>query len=241
VDWSGTYPVFENGLVPMKPTSKLPKGTVNQTGQNGFFPNGNFTFTDNFIDPSLDYRWIAMRGTRDSFATKAVGGGVSIKPFEANIKALAPISALFHRQQHASFEASVTLRYLPRSEKDLAGITCYQGEAFNYVFGVTKKENDYYLVLAKTARARQSGPPRPGVAAQTTIVASTKIDISKPLKLQVSASQDDDYSFNYSTDGTSFQNLGGPVSGDILSTNVAGGFTGALIGLYATSGNDIQP
>jgi len=29
------------------------------------------------------------------------------------------------------------------------------------------------------------------------------------------------------------------VSGDILSTDVAGGFTGALIGLYATSANDI--
>ena len=27
--------------------------------------------------------------------------------------------------------------------------------------------------------------------------------------------------------------------GDILSTNVAGGFTGCLIGLYATSANDI--
>ena len=30
-------------------------------------------------------------------------------------------------------------------------------------------------------------------------------------------------------------NLGGTVSGDILSTNEAGGFTGAMIGLYATS------
>ena len=29
-----------------------------------------------------------------------------------------------------------------------------------------------------------------------------------------------------------------PVSGDILSTNVAGGFTGAMIGLYTTAAND---
>ena len=35
--------------------------------------------------------------------------------------------------------------------------------------------------------------------------------------------------------GKSFLNLGGTVSGDILSTNEAGGFTGAMIGLYATS------
>ena len=35
--------------------------------------------------------------------------------------------------------------------------------------------------------------------------------------------------------------LGGKVSGDILSTNVAGGFTGAMVGLYATSANDATP
>ncbi len=241
VDWSGTYPVFENGLVPMKPAIKLPKGVSNQAGQNGFFPNGNFTYTDNFTAANLDYRWIAMRGTRDSFVTKLSGGGIAIKPFVANIKAVEPVSALFHRQQHSSFDVEVSMKYVPKNEKDLAGITCYQGEAFNYVFGITKKENEYYLVLAKTARARQGGPSRQAVPAQTTIIASTKIDVKTPIRLQVSASQQDEYSFNYSVDGTTFQNLGGPVSGDILSTNVAGGFTGSLIGLYATSGNDIQP
>jgi xylan 1,4-beta-xylosidase len=39
----------------------------------------------------------------------------------------------------------------------------------------------------------------------------------------------------------SYKALGGTVSGDILSTGVAGGFTGALIGLYATQVNDIRP
>ncbi|HSC52971.1 MAG TPA: glycoside hydrolase family 43 protein [Phnomibacter sp.] len=241
VDWSGTYPVFENGLVPMKPKLKQPNGVASHTGQNGFFPNGNFTFTDDFTAANLDFRWIAMRGPRDSFITTSPKGGVTIKPFTTNIKAQAPISALFHRQQHSSFEASVTLKSNPKSNKDLAGITCYQGEAFNYVFGVTKTDSGYYLLLAKTSRPRLAGPPRQGATAQTTVVASVKIDIKNPIRLQVVASQQDEYSFNYSTDGLTFQNLGGPVSGDILSTNLAGGFTGTLIGLYATSGNDIIP
>ncbi len=241
VDWSGTFPVYQNGLVPLKPKLKLPQGVTNQTGKNGFFPSGNFTFTDNFTTANLDHRWIAMRGPREEFITTSPKGGVSIKPFEANIKAVAPVSALFHRQQHSSFEAVVTMNYIPGSGKDLAGIVCYQGEAFNYVFGVTKKDNDYYLVLAKNARERQAGPPRQGSVVPSTIIGSTKIDIKKPVRLKVSASQQDEYTFSYSTDGSSFQTVGGAVSGDILSTNVAGGFTGALIGLYATSGNDIQP
>jgi alpha-N-arabinofuranosidase len=41
--------------------------------------------------------------------------------------------------------------------------------------------------------------------------------------------------------GESYHNLGGTVSGDILSTDVAGGFTGNLIGLHATTNNDALP
>lgn len=227
VDWSGKYPVFQNGLVPMKPKLKLPAGVQNQNGQNGFFPNGNFTYTDKLTDKNLDYRWIAMRGPRESFIT-VTKNGVKVNPFETNIKALAPVSALFHRLQHESFETSVTLDFKPKSEKELAGITCYQSETFNYVFGITKKDKDFYIVLERTEKG------------QSKLIASEKISLSKTVKLQVVADKDE-HSFNYSLDGKNYKNLGGPVSGDILSTDVAGGFTGSLIGLYSTLSNDIVP
>ncbi|WP_223598828.1 glycoside hydrolase family 43 protein [Chryseobacterium sp. GVT01B] len=227
VDWSGKYPVFQNGLVPMKPKLKLPAGVQNQNGQNGFFPNGNFTYSDKLTDKNLDYRWIAMRGPRESFIT-VTKNGVKVNPFETNIKALAPVSALFHKLQHESFETSVTLDFKPKSEKELAGITCYQSETFNYVFGITKKDKDFYIVLERTEKG------------QSKLIASEKISLSKTVKLQVVADKDE-HSFNYSLDGKNYKNLGGPVSGDILSTDVAGGFTGSLIGLYSTSSNDIIP
>lgn len=226
VDWSGTYPVFQNGLVPIKPTLKMPKGVKNQTGQPGFFPNGNFTFSDALTNSDLDKRWIAMRGPRENFIT-ITKKGVKINSFDTNIKAKAPISALFHRQQHASFEATVALDFMPKSEKELAGITCYQNEKFNYVFGLTKKGKDYYLVLEKTEKG------------SSTIVAHEKIELSKMMQLKVTA-EGDNYTFNYSLDGKTFKNLGGKVSGDILSTDIAGGFTGNLIGLYSTLSNDMN-
>ena len=227
VDWSGKYPVFQNGLVPMKPKLKLPAGVQNQNGQNGFLPNGNFTYADKLTDKNLDYRWIAMRGPRENFIT-ATKNGVKVNPMETNIKALAPISSLFHRLQHEDFETSVTLDYKPKSQKELAGITLYQSETFNYVFGITKKDKDFYIVLERTEKG------------QSKLIASEKISLSKPVKLQVVADKDE-HSFNYSLDGRNYKNLGGPVSGDILSTDVAGGFTGSLIGLYSTSSNDIVP
>jgi xylan 1,4-beta-xylosidase len=228
VDWSGTFPVFENGLVPMEPKLKMPAGvTENKTGKDGFFPSGNFTFEENFTSNKLDYRWIGLRGPRENFIS-VTKKGLQINPFAVNIKELKPTSTLFYRQQHNAFSFATTIDYKPASEKDLAGIVCLQNEKFNYVFGITKKGNDTYVLLERTEKGA------------STIISSTKIDIKKPVRLQVKANGDS-YEFSYSTNGTDFENLGGAVSGDILSTNVAGGFTGALVGLYATTTNDALP
>ena len=226
VDWSGDFPVFENGLVPMEPKLKMPKGVENRTGQGGFFPNGNFTFRDSFTSSPLDFRWIGVRGPREEFA-KVTNKGLEITPFATHLKEVKPTATLFHRQQHAQFSAEVTLAYTPNSERDCAGITCYQSEMFYYLFGLTKSGDKTMLLLERVENGKSS------------IVVSTMIDPSTPITLKVEANGDD-YTFSYATKLGSFTTLGGVVSGDILSTNVAGGFTGCLIGLYATSANDVK-
>ena len=227
VDWSGTFPVFENGLVPIEPKLDMPEGVENKIGEDGFFPNGNFTFREDFSSDQLDYRWIGLRGPRESFITQTKKG-LQIDPFEAEITELKPTSTLFHRQQHNTFSFTTTMEYKPQSEEDLAGITCLQNERFNYVFGITRKDKKYYLVLQRTEKGNSD------------VLESKEIVLDDNLELRVAADHDN-YTFSYSQNGSDFENLGGTVSGDILSTNVAGGFTGTLIGLYATSGNQIRP
>lgn len=229
IDWSGTYPIFENGLIPLVPKLKMPLGVENKTGKENYFPNGNFTFTDNFTSQPLDYRWIGVRGPREDFITTNENG-LTITPFNTNIKDVAPTSTLFHRQQHNIFNLSVNMNYTPQSESDLAGLVCYQSEKFHYVFGITAKNNKHYIVLERTEK---------GIS---TVVESKEIKLNSPITLQVTASGDD-YRFNYScnSDSSNFENLGGTISGDILSTDVAGGFTGCLIGLHATTANNTQP
>ncbi len=234
VDWTGEFPVFENGLIPIEPKLKMPEGvSENRTGKEGFFPNGNFTYSEDFTSENLDDRWIGLRGPREQFIS-FTKEGLQIHPFEVNIKELKPTSTLFYRQQHNSFSFATTIAYLPESEKDLAGIVALQSENSNYVFGITKKGNEYYLLLQRNQKLRRNQEMA------SKIISSTKIKITKPFRLQVKANGDD-YEFSYSTNGTEFVNLGGTVSGDILSTDVAGGFTGCLLGLYATSANDAQP
>ena len=211
-------------MEPLKAKLNTPEGVKNQTGLNGFLPNGNFTFTDNFSTSQLDYRWVGVRGAREKFITTSADG-LTITPFDTNIKAPRPTSTLFYRQQHLHFTATTTLHYAPRTEKDLAGIVCYQSEGFNYVFGITKKGEDNCLVLQRTSKG------------ESATLASMTVDETNPIDLQVKA-EGDKYTFSYSTNGKDFQAICEPVSGDILSTNVAGGFTGAMIGLYATTSND---
>lgn len=227
VDWSGEFPVFENGLVPMEPKLEMPEGVENKTGEGDYFPNGNFTYTEDFTSEKLDYRWIGLRGPREDFM-EITKNGVKINPFDVNIKEVKPTSTLFHRQQHKDFSFTTTMNYKPKSEKDLAGITALQSEKFNYVFGLTKKDNKDYLVLERTEKG------------SSKILATKEIELKGELQLRVEA-DGDDYKFSYAINGDDFENLGGAVSGDILSTNVAGGFTGTLIGLYATSANDVVP
>lgn len=233
VDWSGEFPVFINGLVPMESKLKMPKGVENKTGKDDFFPNGNFTYTEDFSSNQLDYRWIGLRGPREEFIT-FTENGLQITPFEVNIKEVKPTSTLFHRQQHKHFSFETTMNYQPESEKDLAGIVALQNEHSNYVFGVTKKGNEYHLLLERNEKPRRSRE------VESKVLASTVIDVSKSLQLKVQA-RGDDYEFSYSLNGSDFVNLGGIVSGDILSTNMAGGFTGCLLGLYATKANDALP
>jgi alpha-N-arabinofuranosidase len=217
----------------MEPKLDMPKGVENKTGKDGFFPNGNFTYEEDFSSDDLDKRWIGLRGPREAFIEKAKNG-IQINPFEANVKEVKPTSTLFYRQMHNSFSYAATLDYKPESEKDLAGIVALQSENANYVFGVTKQGDDYVLVLQRNFKRRFRGEM------DSKVIASTKIELSEPLRLQVSA-KGDKYEFSYAVEGADFVRLGETVSGDILSTDVAGGFTGCLLGLYATSANDALP
>ena len=49
----------------------------------------------------------------------------------------------------------------------------------------------------------------------------------------------DSYSFEYATDGKSFKELG-RMNACYISTETAGGFTGIMLGMYASSGSNIS-
>lgn len=228
VDWSGTWPVFENGLIPIESKLKLPEGVVSRRGEDGFLPQGNFGYHDNLTADTLDYRWFGLR-TPLSEVSRLTGKGLQLIPNEFNIADKRPLSAAWTRQIHNDFSFSADMVYKPRGGKDLAGLACIQSNRYNYVFGVTRLDKKDYIVLQRTADGKSS------------IVASRPLDFNGEITLRVTADADK-YRFSYSLDGGGhYTDLGSPQSDDILSTDVAGGFVGNMLGLYSTTNNTAIP
>jgi alpha-N-arabinofuranosidase len=218
VDWSGEFPAFIGGHDPITPTLPLPPGVTNKTGQEGFHPNGNWTYTTNFSE--IDQNWIMLRTPDSLFYTLENGILMDKKPVgfrEAKKPAL-----LGYRQQHQTFTAETALKFEPQTAEDLAGIVCFQDENFNYIFGITLVEGVRSIVLEKTVRGT------------TELIASQSLAKNDAV-LKVAGNKAN-YVFSYSTDGgKTFTSLGENQDGKILSTQGAGGFIGNIIALYATS------
>lgn len=127
---------------------------------------------------------------------------------------------LVRRQEHFDFDATMELSFAP-GEREEAGICIYMNNRHHYEAALTKLEGKQYLILRRqigTLKAVEAKMPYEG----TEVV----------LRLN---GRREAYHFSYSTDGSTFTEMGGGES-QYLSTEAGGCFTGNFIGLYA-SGN----
>lgn len=127
------------------------------------------------------------------------------------------------------FTTTTILRFNPASPKEFAGIALFQNEQHFMQFGKTidSTTNKPSLLLESFKRGKSMN--RYGIPLSES-------DANSPLTLKVEAVKSDSYAFSYSTDnGKTWTKIGEPLDATILSTEVATGFQGAAIGIYATS------
>lgn len=190
-------------------------------GKTGAPLTGNFTWTDRF--DSLDFKWMQLRTPKSQWWQ--TDGGLHITPrIETIYDEGANPSFMAVRQQHSKFEAQTLMDYEPQAD-GFAGLVVFQNESNNFALGKRMLENKPYVVLYKAdkeiGRCVVAAEPLNGKA-------------GCPLWLKVAA-DGDEYMFYYSESGTDDWNqIGGIQDGKILSTWYAGGFTGTMIGCYAT-------
>ncbi len=216
---------WKDGFPEILPQGKAIPTVVNKAGLSTTkYPmTGNFEYNEEFNSPKLDNSWIYVRTPKEQFYTLE-NGKLNIKPLPVNIEERKSLSAIFRRQQHLSFEVETQLEFTPASEKDFAGITFFQNEAYHLVAGKTIINGVPSVVLNRVEKDTLS---------RTAIKLSPK-EAASPLFLKV-IGKGRYYDFLYSTDGKSWKTLYANADAANLSTRRSGGFIGTCIGLYATS------
>ncbi len=180
---------------------------------------GNFTWRDDFNAPTLKPEWLNVRTPKQGWADLASRPGwLGIEPLSMPLDGLGNPSFLARRQQHTSFEASTAFE-LPEEGAIAAGLAAFQNEAYWYFLGMRRVGDQVRVFLERHS----------GHAAQT--IATALLDAHAPLQLKISG-QAGSYSFFYTVDGH-WSTLVSDNDGSILSTDVAGGFVGAMVGPYA--------
>ncbi|MBD0379518.1 glycoside hydrolase family 43 protein [Paenibacillus sedimenti] len=179
---------------------------------------------DHFDAPVLDDRWNFIRTPRGDFWSLAERPGhlrLRLKP-DSITKPENP-SFIGRRQQHPSFAVRLAVEFTPESPNETAGMALLQNS--DYQFRLEIGMNDRAETILRLVR-RESGIE--------TDLASRVIGAGKRyLKVEAIGQC---LRFDYAKVAERWELLIDNVDATLLSSDKAGGFVGAYIGLFAESG-----
>ncbi len=210
---------------------------------------GNLRWRDEFDSPVLSRQWLFVRVPKLPWADLTRRPGwLTINALRVPLNSLQNMSFLARRQQHSSFDASTELE-VPTRPGVSAGMAAFQNENYWYFLGIRRrpiggsatpasrvelflerragKQTEILAVKPLIGSDAPQGMPREEHALDGGAVAS-----AARVKLEI-VGNGPDYSFYFDPDGAGWKPLMEHADGMILSTDVAGGFVGAMVGPYA--------
>ncbi|HEX5057371.1 MAG TPA: glycoside hydrolase family 43 protein [Gammaproteobacteria bacterium] len=224
VRWVDDWPVITAGLEQVPYVAKRPH--LPDQAAPAIPTTGNFTVREEFDGPLPAY-WMQLRAPEDKwYDLKSQPGSIRIKARADSIGALAQPSYLGRRQQHAYATASTAMRYAPKSDGARAGLVAMQNDEYYYFFGIENADGAAQLVLRKRAGSKEPVDGKP--------VKSMAFPAASSIELRIEA-RGEKYDFRYRSSSGDWILFAANQDGAILSTEIAGGFVGATIGMYAYS------
>ena len=183
--------------------------------------SGNFAWETDFTTP-LDSRWLMIRNPRSEWWQTGRRGlllsdnGRSL--FEVANPAFAGI-----RQQHTDFDVEADMRFEPASEGCFAGLALFQNERHNLLFGKRRCDGRDELAVIRTEGGTSTVEGvLPLGRSESRAVVTLRVSVhGGSCRLEASV---DDGPFVTVADNVDVRNL---------STHVARGFNGVVIGPYA--------
>jgi alpha-N-arabinofuranosidase len=178
---------------------------------------------DHFETEALADVWNFLRTPRETFWDLTSRPGtlrLALRP-ERLSERVNP-SFVGRRQQHPHFVSHVAVDVTPKAEHECAGLALLQNDDFHFRFVCTLDEGGRRVVrLIRRMKGQES------------VLGASEVDDGR-LYLKVHA-RGQNYNFYATTTLDRWTPIAENVDGRLLSTPVAGGFTGAYIGMYASS------
>lgn len=222
VSWKNEWPIIlENGK---EVSYRLPAPRTEKSTIASQPTTGNFVWKDNFTTNKLLNDWNTL-GTveTDWYKLSPDKKNITINAVENRLSGLAQPAYIGRRQQHMHFDARTTLK-LPDEEGISAGIAAFQSHEANYYFAIQRQADKYTLFVEQTSKKSV-----PKIIASKTL---TKKDVGKNIVLGTEGDAGK-IDFYYQNKAGKRINIVEGADAKLLSTEIAGGFTGTYLGMHA--------
>lgn len=186
---------------------------------------GNFSKTDDFEDSVLDKSWMTLRGPAiDYYSLTENPGYLTLKCADVKSTDKEVLPFVGRIISHHKFNADTKMTFSPENDSQLAGMLLMKDETHQYLLALNKKGDKKYISVRKISENGHE------------IMGEKEIDSSvNTVNLRVE-SKGKSFDFSYSPDnGENWHNVAEGIDAGHTSTAVAGGFTGTVIGLYASN------
>ncbi|KCZ93344.1 glycoside hydrolase family 43 protein [Hyphomonas johnsonii] len=228
VDWEDGWPIITRGddKVPYVMTERP---TALSVATPSTPTSGNFAIREEFDGDTLPSSWMTLRVPETEWWSLA-DRKLRIKARPVPLGAGAQPSLWGRRQQHQNAVATTSLTFSAKGPDDEAGLAALQSDDYFYALGLTRNEAGESLIRLR----KRAGPTSP-VAGDMIASRAISLRDGQPIELRITA-RADAYDFSYRLEGDeAWTKLASDVDGKLLSTREAGGFVGAIFGLYAES------
>ncbi|MBD1379403.1 glycoside hydrolase family 43 protein [Metabacillus arenae] len=177
---------------------------------------------DHFDSNELSIQWNFIRTPRGDFwSLEERPGFLRLHSKPDSITEETNPSFIGRRQQHIHFAATTVMEFQPENESESAGLVLLQNHNYQFRLVVTKIGENSFVRLVK----REAGEEQ---------ILASELSNNPRLFFKVEAIGQD-YSFYYGVRSEEWIMLKENVDGRILSTDLAGGFVGAYLGMYVSS------
>jgi alpha-N-arabinofuranosidase len=177
---------------------------------------------DHFEDYELALHWNFLRTPRENFwSLNARDGFLRLQLRPEKLSELSNPSFIGRRQQHINFTVRTAFEFTPQTDNECAGMVLLQNNDFHFRLICTRGPDERIIKLIKRFKGNE------------TVLGSCTV---KPGRLYMKVeAKGQSYSFYVTTEVECWIPVAERADGRVLSTEVAGGFVGAYIGMYASS------